>query len=89
MRVPVNTFKIVCDGCGAHFENHEGWSCYCDAPEEIENDAQNSEWLITQDGHHYCDRCHTLNDDDHWETKDGKLYAWDGEPFNIGLVKGI
>lgn len=86
MRVPVNTFKIVCDGCGQTFHNGEDFTCYNDVPSEIENDARDSDWLVTADGHHYCDRCHTLNDNNDWETKDGKLYAWGGEPFNNGLV---
>lgn len=87
MRIPVTSFKIVCDGCGQTFHSGEDYVCYIDTPAEIENEARESEWLVTTDGHHYCDRCHSLNDDDHWETKDGKLYAYDGEPFNTGMVK--
>lgn len=89
MRIPLQTYEIACDGCGEKFMTEEGFVCYCDAPDEIEDKANNSGWLITADGHHYCDRCCELNDNDHWETKDGRLYAYDGEPFNTGLVKGL
>lgn len=87
MRVEVNTFKIVCDGCGETFRNHNDFSCYINNPKEIEHDADDSLWLITQDGHHYCDRCRSLNEYDEWECRDGKVYSWDGVPINVGLVK--
>lgn len=82
MRIPVNTYRIVCDACGEHFENSLGWSCYTDDPNEIENDASDSSWLITEDGHHYCHNCRELNDEDQWECKDGKTYTLEGEPIN-------
>lgn len=85
MRVPVNTYKVVCDGCGQTFENEEGWACYTDSPSGIEEDAIDSDWLLTEDGHHYCPDCYTVNDNDEYECKDGLKYNIDREPSDIGI----
>ena len=79
MRVKVETFKVVCDGCGQTFHNDEDFTCYCDHPSQIENEAMESGWLRTNDGHHYCPDCHTLNDEDQWECKNGRKYDYDGD----------
>ena len=79
MRIKVETFKVVCDGCGQTFHNDEDFTCYDDHPSQIENEAVESGWLRTNDGHHYCPDCHTLNDEDQWECKDGRKYDYDGD----------
>lgn len=79
MRVPVNTFKVVCDGCGQTFHNSEDFTCYCDCQNQIEDEAVDSGWLRTNDGHHYCEDCHTLNEEDQYECKDGRKYDCDGD----------
>lgn len=89
MKVDVKTYKIVCDCCGRTFISANDEVCYVDYPDGITDMCRDSDWLITADDHHYCPYCHQLDDCDCWETKDGKLYAYDGEPINNGLVKGI
>ena len=79
MRVKVETFKVVCDCCGQTFHNDEDFTCYCDHSSQIENEAMDSGWLRTNDGHHYCPDCHTLNDEDQWECEDGRKYDYDGD----------
>lgn len=82
MRVPIETYKIVCDCCGETFENGEGWVCYSDCPNEIESDASDSGWLITADGRHYCPNCYSFNEDDEiHECKDSKRYNENYEPL--------
>lgn len=81
MRIPVEAYKIVCDCCGRTFENSEGWVCYCDCPNEIEDDASASGWMNTGDGRHYCEECHKWDDNNIIVCKDGKKYNENYEPL--------
>ena len=85
MRVPVNTFKVVCDGCGQTFHNSEDFICYCDCQNQIEDEAVDSGWLRTNDGHHYCPDCYSVNDNDEYECKDGLKYNIDREPIPVKM----
>lgn len=89
MRVMVETFKVVCDGCGLTFCNGEDLSCYCDHPSQIEKEAMESGWLRTNDGHHYCPYCHTLNDEDQWECKGGHRYDYEGNENTTSVQDAV
>lgn len=59
----VDSFCIVCDNCGETYcDDHSGFTIFVD---EIQaNDyAQNSDWYNEGDKH-YCDNCHSFDEDD-------------------------
>ena len=72
----VTYYDIICDRCGKSF-TEESETCYPDTDSGLLV-ARQSGWLYTNDGHHYCPDCHTLNDEDQWECKDGRRYDYEG-----------
>lgn len=80
MIVPKEFYGIKCDFCGKMLLGEWQEDMYDDV-ECVCYTAKESEWLLTEDEHHYCPECKSLNDDDLWETKDGKKYYYDGEPI--------
>lgn len=73
-------YGIKCDACGKMLPNEWGGDAYHEEAILTANIAHESGWLLTDDGHQYCEDCISLNDDDCWETKDGKVYSQQGEP---------
>lgn len=80
-RIKVETYQVGCDGCGELFTTYDGFTCYTDCPNAIEDEASASGWVFTSDGHHYCPSCHEWNDDDILVCMDGKKYDEDYEPI--------
>ena len=78
MKQEVKSMIIVCDGCGESFHDGNDFCSYIDDEngELIEQSALDSEWLKFGDKH-YCPDCYELDDEDHYHTKDGKV--WDAE----------
>ena len=72
----VTYYDIICDSCGKSL-TEESETCYPDTDSCLLV-ARQSGWLHTNDGHHYCPDCHTLNDEDQWECKDGNRYDYEG-----------
>lgn len=80
-RIAVESFKIVCDGCGKDFEDGdfsifgEGW--------DVEDGLMDSEWLtilnpddMVEPERHYCSECWVYQvdaDGEQMETEDGDL----------------
>lgn len=73
----VTYYDIICDRCGKSL-TEESETCYPDTDSCLLV-ARQSGWLHTNDGHHYCPDCYTLNDEDQWECKDGRKYDYDGD----------
>ncbi len=80
MKQEVKSMIIVCDGCGEHFHDGDDFCSYIDDEngELIEQSALDSEWLKFGDKH-YCLDCYELDDEDHYHTKDGKVWDADTE----------
>jgi len=78
MRKKVENIIIVCDCCGEHFVNGDGFTCYTDDPngDNILDEATSSGWMEIGD-RHYCDKCHHIDDEDHIVTDDGHKYDYD------------
>lgn len=55
--VPIRMYRVVCDepGCevSAQDGNHYDYYAWVD-PEQAEDDALDGDWLVTEDGKHYC-----------------------------------
>lgn len=80
MKQEVKSMIIVCDGCGEHFHDGNDFCSYVDDEngEYIEQSALSSEWMKFGDKH-YCPDCYELDDEDHYHTKDGKVWDADTE----------
>ena len=65
MKKKVETIIIVCDSCGEHFVNGDGFTCYTDDPDggNMLSEATSSGWLDI-DGRQYCPDCWHYDDDD-------------------------
>lgn len=79
MKLEATFYGIRCDACGRVLPNEYNYDMYLDDAHEVDYIAKESGWLVTNDGHHYCEECISLNDDDCWETKNGKVYTYSGE----------
>jgi hypothetical protein len=51
----VDSWMLLCDGCGTEFENGNGWSIFADRW-YAEDDARDNEWLV-RDGLTLCVPC--------------------------------
>jgi len=80
MKQEVKSTIIVCDSCGKHYEDGNGMVCYLGDTDgsEIEQEALSSDWLYLG-GKHYCPDCYELDNEDHYHTKDGKVWDADTE----------
>lgn len=80
MKKEVKSMIIVCDGCGKHYEDGNGMVCYLGDTDgsEMENEALSSDWISFGDKH-YCPECYELDDEDHYHTKDGRVWDADTE----------
>lgn len=80
MKIKVESYKIVCDGCGDTFYTSDDFACFIDDVDGslIKGEAESSSW-ISIGNKHYCPDCHQIDDDDNIVTKDGKKY--DGETY--------
>lgn len=83
MKVEKIFYGVKCDGCGRMLPNEWEGELYDDS-DSVDVTARESGWLVSDDGHHYCEECVSLNDDDCWETKDGKLFSYFGEAMEEG-----
>ena len=59
----VEMYRVVCDRCGVAADEGRDYYAWHDR-EGAEDVADASDWLITDDGKHYCDDCCEWNDDD-------------------------
>ena len=87
MKKKVETFIIVCDSCGEHFVNDDGFTCYTDDPDgsNMLSEATSSGWLDI-DGRQYCPDCWHYDDDDNILCGDGRKYNGDThEPVIEGV----
>jgi len=75
MKKKVEATIIVCDSCGEHFVNGDGFTCYTDDPDggNIMSEATSSGWLDI-DGRQYCEGCWQYDDDDNIVCSDGRKY---------------
>ena len=75
MKKKVETIIIVCDSCGEHFVNGDGFTCYTDDPDggNMLSEATSSGWLNI-DGRQYCEDCWHYDDDDNIVCSDGRKY---------------
>lgn len=75
MKKKVETIIIVCDNCGEHFVNGDGFTCYTDDPDggNMLSEATSSGWLDI-DGRQYCPDCWHYDDDDNIVCSDGRKY---------------
>lgn len=80
MKQETKSFIIVCDGCGEHFHDGNDFCSYIDDErgELIEQSALDGEWMKFGDKH-YCPNCYEIDDEDHYRTKDGKVWDADTE----------
>lgn len=69
-------YDIICDSCGKSLLKESKICCLDNICALIT--AKQNRWLWTKDRHHYCPDCHTLNDKDQWECKDGRRYDYEG-----------
>lgn len=74
----VTSAVIICDCCGKRFHDGNDFCCYIgdENGNEIEQIALDSEWRKFGDKH-YCPDCYSVDDEDHYHTKDGKV--WDAD----------
>lgn len=86
MKQEVKSMIIVCDSCGKHYEDGNGMVCYLGDTDgsEMEQEALSSDWLYLG-GKHYCPDCYELDDEDHYHTKDGKVWDADTEQEIVGI----
>jgi hypothetical protein len=75
MKKKVETIIIVCDSCGEHFVNGDGFTCYTDDPDggNMMSEATSSGWLDIG-GRQYCPDCWHYDDDDNIVCSDGRKY---------------
>ena len=75
MKKKVESIIIVCDSCGEHFVNGDGFTCYMGDPDgcNILSEATSSGWLDI-DGRQYCPDCWHYDDDDNIVCGDGRKY---------------
>lgn len=78
MKVKVESFKIVCDGCGETFHSFDDFVCFDgDADGSmICNEADSADWMVLGDKH-YCPGCYSIDEENHIVTKDGHKYDYD------------
>ena len=78
MKQEEKIYIIVCDSCGEEYLDGHGMCSYVGDTDgsNIEQSALSSEWIGFGD-RHYCPKCYTLDKEDHYHTKDGKV--WDAE----------
>ena len=62
MKEKVECLVLVCDNCGEHFENGNGFSIFSDEQSMME-DADNYDWIELEDKD-YCPKCYTNPEDD-------------------------
>lgn len=76
MKKKVETIIIVCDSCGEHFVNGDGFTCYTDDPDggNMLSEATSSGWLDI-DGRQYCPDCWHYDDDDSIVCGDGRKWT--------------
>lgn len=74
-------YGCKCDGCGKMLLGEWEEDAYYDSEQYTTGVAEDSDWLVTSDNHHYCPDCCHLNDNDIWECKDGKKYDYCGDPI--------
>ena len=58
----VEMYRVVCDRCrlaADYGTDHYAWTDHVGAEAAVDED-----WLITDDGKHYCDDCCEWNEDD-------------------------
>ena len=75
MKKTVESIIIVCDSCGDHFVNGDGFTCYTDDPDgsNMMCEATASGWLDI-DGRQYCTDCWHFDDDANIVCEDGRKY---------------
>jgi len=78
MKVKVESFKIVCDGCGETFHSVDDFVCFDgDADGSmICNEADSADWMVLGDKH-YCPGCYSIDEENRIVTKDGHKYDYD------------
>lgn len=78
MKVKVQAFKIVCDGCGDTFHTSEDFVCFDgDADGSmIGNEADSADWMVLTDKH-YCPGCYSIDEENRIVTKDGHMYNYE------------
>ncbi|MNL39076.1 hypothetical protein D3C87_1613310 [compost metagenome] len=55
---------ITCDGCNDDYEAaFTGFTIFLDES-TAEDCAKDDDWHVTDDGKHYCPKCHDINDND-------------------------
>ena len=80
MKQAETSMIIVCDSCGEHYVDGNGLCSYLGDIDGsmIEQEALSADWL-SFGGKHYCPKCYELDDEDHYHTKDGKIWDADTE----------
>ena len=63
----IECVTISCDNCGKNYENYNGFTIFVDKDTALDN-AQNDGW-ITEEEKHYCEECHSFNDNDELQLK--------------------
>jgi hypothetical protein len=56
-------FRVVCDRCGKCAQDDTDYYAWVDK-DQAQDHAVDAEWLVTDDGHHYCVDCVEWNDDE-------------------------
>ena len=59
--VTVTMYRIVCDRCGACAQDDSDFYAWADDARALD-DASDADWLITDDGKHYCADCIEWNE---------------------------
>jgi hypothetical protein len=57
----VAMYRVVCDRCGKCAQDGTDYFAWAQ-DEGALNDAREADWLITDDGHHYCCDCVQWNE---------------------------
>jgi hypothetical protein len=71
----VEMFGVSCDRCKEQYECRTTGISFRTEISDIEEDASESGWHISNDGQkHYCPKCHTINDEDELIIKNLELH---------------
>lgn len=58
----VPMYRVVCDGCGTSAQDEGDYFAWADA-DQAESEAESSEWLVGDNGRHWCTGCIVCGDD--------------------------
>jgi hypothetical protein len=73
--VTVYMYTVVCDGCGVDSNEVSDYSCWSDPQSALET-ARDIDWLLTDDGTHWCSDCTEFDQDENRRpTKEARRRA--------------